>query len=321
MVWLYKGEFFYQFRCRMKTSVKLFGRRFANPLFLPSGIVNDIPGHKIAVDAGAGAVVLKSVTMEKREGNPIPRVAKYAGGFINSVGLRNPGLKQAKKEVRDFLKTSDTPVIVSVFAARISDFRQLVEEMAPLKPAAIELNLSCPNVEGEFGSMMADNRQSSAEATRIAKKVAGKVPLICKLTPNTANIGEIAKACEAEGADAIAAINTVATGMIIDIHKRKPVLGAKKGGVSGPGIKPIAIARVYEIYEAVKIPVLGLGGITTWEDVIEMMMAGAALVGVGSAVYLHGYKIYGNLMNELKEFMKKEGVSDITSFTGAAHHS
>ena len=130
--------------------------------------------------------------------------------------------------------------------------------------------------------MLANSSRSSLEATKVAKKVIGKIPLICKLTPSTTNIAEIAKACESEGADAIAAINTVATGMVIDIHKRKPVLGAKKGGVSGYGIKPIAIARVYEIYEAVKIPILGMGGITTAEDVIEMMMAGATLVGVGS---------------------------------------
>ncbi len=304
----------------MKTSVRLFGKRFENPLFLPSGIINDIPGHKIAVNAGVGAVVLKSITVERREGNPIPRVAKYAGGFINSVGLRNPGLVKAKEEVELFIKSTDTPIIVSVFAARIPDFERLVAEIAPFKPAAIELNLSCPNVEGEFGAMLADSISSSAQATKIAKKVSGKVPLICKLTPNTTNIGEIAKACEAEGADAIAAINTVATGMIIDIRKRKPILGAKKGGVSGIGIKPIAIARVYEIYEAVKIPILGMGGITTAEDVIEMMMAGATLIGVGSAVYTHGYKLYGQMMEGIQEFMKKEGVTDIKSFIGAAHN-
>jgi len=303
----------------MKMSVKLFGMQFTNPLFLPSGIINDIPGHKIAVKAGVGAVILKSITVERREGNPIPRVAKYQGGFINSVGLRNPGLVEAKKEVEIFIKSSKTPVIVSVFAARISDFKQLVEEIVPYKPVAIELNLSCPNVEGEFGSMLADSLTSSAEATKVAKKVSGKIPLICKLSPNTTQIGEIAKACEAEGADAIAAINTVATGMIIDIRKRKPILGAKKGGVSGMGIKPIAIARVYEIYEAVKIPILGMGGITSAEDVIEMMLAGATLVGVGSAVYLHGYKLYGQLIEGVGEFMKKEGVTDINNFIGGAH--
>jgi len=303
----------------MITSVRLFGKRFTNPLFLPSGIINDISGHKIAVDAGAGAIVLKSITVERREGNPIPRVAKYAGGFINSVGLRNPGIIKAKEEVQLFIASTDTPVIVSVFAAKIADFEKLVAEIAPLKPVAIELNLSCPNVEGEFGSMLSDSIKSSAEATKVAKKVSGKIPLICKLSPNSVQIGEIAKACEAEGAEAIAAINTVATGMIIDIHKRKPILGAKKGGVSGVGIKPIAIARVYEIYEAVKIPILGMGGISTAEDAIEMMMAGATLVGVGSAVYTHGYKLYGQMIEGIKEFMKKEGVKDIKSFIGTAH--
>ncbi len=303
----------------MDLSIDLFGKKLTNPLFLPSGIINDIPSHKMAVDAGVGCVVLKSVTVERREGNPIPRVAKYKCGFINSVGLRNPGLVEAKKQIKDFLKISKIPVVVSVFAAKASDFQRLTAEMAELKPFAIELNLSCPNVGDEFGEIIANKAKSSAKMTKLSKKEAGKVPIICKLSPNVDNIAEVARACEEVGAEAISAINTVSQGMLINIYKRRPILGAKKGGVSGPAIKPIALAKVYEIYEAVKIPILGIGGVENWQDAVEMIMAGASLVGVGSAVYLKGYQIYKEITAGLKEFMKKEKIKNIKNLVGAAH--
>ena len=283
------------------------------------GIINEIAGHKMAIDAGAGCVVLKSITLEAREGNPIPRVAKYEYGILNSYGLRNPGLKEGKKQIKDFIKKIKEPVVISVFATNVKDFKKLVGEMSELKPFAIEVNLSCPNVEGEFGQMLSNKSDSSYQVIRGVKKEAGKIPLIAKLTPNVDNIGEIAKACEEAGADAIAAINTVAPSMVIDINKRKPILGMKKGGLSGPGIRPVAIAKIYEIYEAVKIPILGMGGVEKWQDAVEMMMAGATLVGVGSSVYLRGYKIYQEILTGLKEFMKKEKIIDIKKIIGAAH--
>ncbi len=303
----------------MDLSIKLFNQTFSHPLFLPSGIINDIPGHGLAVRSGTAAVVLKSVTVEKREGNPIPRVAKYDCGFINSVGLRNPGLRDAKKQIAVFLTKTKVPVIVSVFAARAEDFQRLVFEMSKLKPAAIELNLSCPNVGNEFGEIISNKTKASYKVTKLSKKEAGKVPIICKLSPNVDNIGEIAKACEQAGADAISAINTVSQGMIIDIKKRKPILGAQKGGVSGFGIKPIAIAKIYEIYEAVKLPILGMGGISSWQDVVEMMMAGASLVGVGSAVYTKGYGVYREIISGLKIYLKKEKILSVKSLIGKGH--
>ena len=303
----------------MDLKIKLFNKELENPLFLPSGIINEIAGHKMAVDAGAGSVVLKSITINRREGNPIPRVAKYDYGIINSVGLRNPGLKEGKKQIKDFIKKTKTPVIVSVFATTVKDFRKLVSETAELKPYAIEINLSCPNVEGEFGQMISNKNDSSQEIIKGVKKEAGKIPLIAKLTPNVDPISEVAKACESAGVDAIAAINTIAPSMIIDINKRKPILGMKKGGLSGPGIRPVAIAKIYEIYEAVRIPIIGMGGVEKWQDAIEMMMAGATLVGVGSAVYLRGYRIYQEILLGLEEFMKKEKITDIKQLIGAAH--
>jgi len=303
----------------MSLKIKLFNKRLKNPLFLPSGIINEIAGHKMAIDAGAGSVVLKSITINPREGNPIPRVAKYEYDIIKSVGLRNPGLKEGKKQIKDFIKKTKTPVIISVFATTVKDFRKLVSETSELKPYAIEINLSCPNVEGEFGQMISNKSDSSQEVIEGVKKEAGKIPLIAKLTPNVDPISEVAKACEAAGADAIAAINTIAPSMIIDIKKRKPIIGMKKGGLSGPGIKPVAIAKIYEIYEVVKIPIIGMGGVEKWQDVVEMMMAGATLVGVGSAVYLRGYKIYQEILTGLEEFMKKEKINDIKKLIGIAH--
>ena len=303
----------------METKIKLFGKTLANPLFLPSGIINDIPSHKIAVESGVGCLILKSITVEKREGNPIPRMAKYNSGFINSVGLRNPGLGEAKKQIKIFLQTHKTPVIISVFAVKAIDFQKLVSKVVELKPFAIELNLSCPNVTHEFGEIIASKVESAGKMTKLAKKEAGKIPIICKLSPNVDNIGEIAKACENAGADGIAAINTVSQGMIINIENKKPILGVKKGGVSGYGIKPIAIAKVYEIYDAVKIPILGIGGISSWQDVVEMMMAGASIVGVGSAVYIHGYKIYKEILDGMKIYLKKEKIKNIKSLIGTAH--
>lgn len=303
----------------MDLKIKLFDKRLENPLFLPSGIINDVPGHKLAIDSGAATVVLKSMTLKPREGNPIPRVAKYEYGIINSVGLKNPGLKEGKKQIKDFLKKIKTPIIISVFATNVKDFKKLVGEMSELKPFAIEINLSCPNVEGEFGQMLSNKSDSSYQVIKGVKKEAGKIPLIAKLTPNVDPISEVAKACEAAGANAIAAINTIAPSMVIDIYKRKPILGMKKGGLSGPGIRPVAIAKIYEIYEAVKIPILGMGGVEKWQDAVEMMMAGATLVGVGSSVYLRGYKIYKEILTGLKEFMKQENIKNIKNLIGMAH--
>jgi len=303
----------------MDLRVKLFNKKLENPLFLPSGIINDVKGHQLAIDSGAATVVLKSITLEPREGNLIPRVAKYEYGILNSVGLRNPGLKEGKKQIGDFIKKTKTPMIISVFATNVIGFKKLVSEMAELKPYAIEINLSCPNVEGEFGQMLSNKSNSSFQVISGVKKESGKVPLIAKLTPNVDLIGEIAKACEQAGADAIAAINTVAPSMVIDINKRKPILGMKKGGLSGPGIRPVAVAKIYEIYEAVKIPILGMGGVEKWQDAVELMMAGATLVGVGSAVYMRGYKIYKEILLGVKEFLKKEKIDDVKKLIGVAH--
>lgn len=297
------------------------GVPFENPFILPSGIITELPQHKKAIQAGAGGITLKSLTYEKRLGNPLPRVWKYDCGMINSVGIINPGIEKGVKEVEEILKENpDSPIIVSLFATKIKEFMYLIEKIAPLRPSFIELNLSCPNVESEFGKSLGMEKEAAGKIVKEAKKIAGTVPVLAKLSPNVSNIVDIAKSCEAAGADGIVAINTVGPGMIIDINKKKPVLGTKKGGISGPGILPITVRCVYEIYEAVKIPIIGVGGVTKWQDVVEVLMAGATLVGVGTATYLKGMTIYDELKKDLANYMQTNHYTDLKQLIGIAHN-
>jgi dihydroorotate dehydrogenase (NAD+) catalytic subunit len=305
-----------------KLNVKFCGTSFYNPFILPSGIITGIPEHKKAIDAGAGGVTLKSFTLHKREGNPIPRVWRYDCGMLNSVGLINPGIEKGTEEARLFLKENPkTPIIVSLFATKINEFCRLVEKIVPLNPSFIELNLSCPNVEDEFGKSLGMNKDAAGKIVREVKKISAKIPILAKLTPNVLDIVEIAKACEEAGADGIVAINTLGPGMIIDINRKKPVLGAKKGGLSGPGIFPVTVRCIYEIYEAVKIPIIGVGGVSKWQDVVEAMLAGATLIGVGTATYLKGMAVFDELKKGLSDYMDSNNYTKIEQIVGLAHRS
>jgi dihydroorotate dehydrogenase (NAD+) catalytic subunit len=300
--------------------VKFCSVVFSNPFILPSGIITEIPEHKRAIEAGVGGVTLKSLTYEKRDGNPLPRVWKYDCGVINSVGLRNAGIEKGSAEIAHFLQAyKNIPIIVSLFATKIKEFLYLVEKIVPLKPAFIELNLSCPNVDDEFGRPLGMEKGAVGQIVAEVKKISGSIPVLAKLSPNVINIADIAKSCETAGADGIVAINTAGPGMIIDINKKKPILGAKKGGVSGPGILPIAVRCVYEIYDAVKIPIIGMGGVTKWQDAVEMFMAGATLVGVGTATYIKGMKVYDDLKQGLSSYMEKENIKNLKELVGVAH--
>ena len=297
--------------------IKYCNKLFNNPFIVPSGI---LPDHKAAISAGVGGITLKTLTADKRMGNPFPRVCVYDCGMLNSVGIANPGIEkgaiEAAKIIRDNPKT---PVIVSVFSTKVKEFTYLVEQIVPIKPAFIELNLSCPNVEQDFGQPLGMEKGAAGMIIKEVKKISGKIPVLAKLSPNVSNIAEIAKSCEAEGADGIVAINTVGPGMIIDINKKRPVLGAIKGGLSGPGILPITIRCVYEIFEAVKIPIIGMGGISKWQDVVQVLMAGATLIGVGTATYSKGVNLYGELGKGLSEFMDKNNYTELKKLVGLAH--
>lgn len=303
----------------LNLKVNFCGIEFANPLILPSGIIQEIPDHKRAIDAGVGAVTLKTLTPLAREGNPIPRVARYDHGVINSVGFRNPGIEKGALLVKDFLKASPVPVIVSLFAYDNEGYRMMARKIAELKPPLIEVDISCPNVTAEFGDPVGKNKKRAAEVTSIVKSETGDIPVIVKLAADTIGVAEIAHACEEAGANAICATNTIGPGMLIDIKTRKPMLGNKFGGVGGPGIKPFAVKCVFDIYNAVKVPIIGMGGVATWQDVVEMMMVGATLVGIGSATYFKGMGIYEEVKKGLSEYMDRERIKNLKELVGVAH--
>lgn len=304
----------------MSLRTKFLGIEFENPLVLPSGIMQAISAHKRAEEMGFGGVTVKSLTVEARKGNPLPRVIKYDCGYLNSVGLINPGIKEGTKQLTEFVKKSKIPVLASVFAVKVEDFKLLAKEVVKAKPDLVELNLSCPNTTDELGEPLGMGVESTAAAVKGVRQVVKRdVKLIAKLSPNVPNIGEVAKAAEEAGADAICAINTVGPGMVIDIKKRKPMLGNKEGGVSGPGIRPIAVRCVYDIYKSVKVPVIGMGGVETGKDGVEMMMAGASLVGVGTATFIHGPKVIAKIKKELSNYMKENKIKLLKELVGVAH--
>jgi len=301
-------------------TVKFLGIEFDNPLIMPSGILQEVVAHYQAEKNGLGGVTTKSMTMEPRKGNPLPRVIKYDHGILNSVGLRNPGIKKGKGEWAKFIQATKIPVIASVFAVKVPDFVYLASEAEKMKPAMIELNLSCPNTVDELGQPLGMGVKSTATAVEAVRKALEKeTKILAKLSPNVNNIGAVAKAAESAGADAISAINTVGPGMVINIGTKKPMLGNLVGGVSGPGIRPIAVRCVWDIYNSVKCPILGMGGVETARDVVEMMLAGATLVGVGSAWYRHGFKIYEKIKTDLRQYMKENKIKSLTELVGGAH--
>lgn len=304
-------------------SVKYCGVNFTNPFILPSGIITEIADHQRAVKAGAGGITLKSVTFAHREGNPLPRLWKYECGMLNSVGLRNPGIDKAVVEIADFIKLhkNKTVIIPSLFSTKVSEFVTLVEKIVPLQPDFIELNLSCPNTEDELGKSLGMDKGGAGQVLKAVKKVSGKIPILAKLSPNVKDISEIARECEAEGADGIVAINSVGPGMVINIKTQKPYLGNKEGGVTGPGILPIAVRCVYDIYKAVKIPIIGMGGVSKWQDVVEIMLAGATLVGVGTATYYKGMGVYNLLKKDLIKYLEDNKIKSLTELIGATHRA
>jgi dihydroorotate dehydrogenase (NAD+) catalytic subunit len=226
---------------------------------------------------------------------------------------------EGKKLIKDFLETSPVPVIVSVFATSVKDFETFAREYAPLNIPLFELNLSCPNVEDDMGKALGGGCASASSAVKAVKKIMPNTPILAKLAPNVANIADVAKACEQAGADGIVAVNTYSPSMLIDIRTRKPTLGAKFGGLSGPAVFPMALNAIYNIYGAVKIPVIGMGGVTSWQNTVEMMMAGATLVGVGSATYFKGLGVFEEIKTGLREYMAKEKIKNLKEIVGVAH--
>lgn len=302
----------------MDISISFCRARMRNPTVLASGFLGvNIEMLKRVVQEGAGAVTFKSIGPKVKSGHRNPTVLAYEWGVINAVGLPSSGYKDMENELAR-IKEVKAPVFVSIYGASVEEFREVAEAVAKHKPAVIELNISCPNTKAE-GMVFGCSEKHSAEVVAAVKEVAGNVPVMPKLTPQALDIAGVAKACEEAGADAIAAINTVGPGMLINIEAKKPVLDYKKGGISGPAIRPIAVRCVYEIYEAVDIPILGIGGVTEGRDAIEMMQAGATAVGIGSGIYYRGIDIFSKVCEEMKIWMRENGYKDVKKLIGVAH--
>lgn len=300
-------------------AISLCGLSLKNPLLLSSGILDlTAPLMKRVYENGAAVIITKGLSLKERQGHPNPTVIGTDKYVMNAIGLSNPSIFKFKNEIRE-LKKANIPVIVNIFAENAEKFAKTALKAEEYGADAVELNVSCPNItKGEMiGQIIGKNPSLVEEITRHVKETI-KIPVIVKLTPNVDDITTIAKAAESGGADAISAINAV-SGMLINIETKKPILTNLFGGVSGPAIKPVAIASVYKIYETVKIPIIGVGGITNGRDAIEMLMAGASAVAIGSAIYYRGIDVFRKIEKEMLEWMKENKVKSIKEIIGATH--
>jgi dihydroorotate dehydrogenase (NAD+) catalytic subunit len=295
-------------------SLNFCGIDMANPIVTCSGTSGN--GREFArfLDLNLlGAFTAKSITLDKRPGNPTPRIAECTGGILNSIGIQSKGIEHFIQEDLPFLKQYSVPAIVSISGTRLEEYAQLAEILDQEDSiAALEVNISCPNLEAG-GSSFGANPELSG---RIIKQVKAKtrLPVIAKLTPNVTDITVIARSVEANGADAVSLINTVA-GMAIDIHSRRPKLANVIGGLSGPAIKPIAIKKVWDTYRSVSIPIIGMGGITSWEDVIEFILAGSSAVGVGTGLF-NSPLVVMDILEGITAFMEDNGIERLDSLRG-----
>ncbi|MCP4116305.1 MAG: dihydroorotate dehydrogenase [Desulfobacteraceae bacterium] len=297
--------------------VNFLGKRLKSPTVLASGILgNNFDILERVHGAGCGIVTMKSIGPAPRDGHNNPTVIDLGHGLINAVGLPTPGYRDMDEEWKALEKRA-FPLNASIYGGSVDEFVEVARFVAEKGPDFIELNISCPNSE-KHGMLFGTNPESSFDVVSAVKRVTGQIPVIPKLTPQALSIGEIAKACEDAGADALCAINTAGPGMLIDIESRKPILAYKKGGLSGPMIRPIAVRCVYEIRRQTSLPVIGLGGVTTGRDAVEMIMAGATLVGVGSAVNFRGIDVFSTITGELAQWLEDHGTT-LEEIRGAAH--
>ena len=294
-------------------SVNLCGVNFKNPVIAASGTYGFGREFNELYDIGKiGGVSTKGMTMEARLGNPVPRIAESRGVILNAVGLQNPGVEHFIENDLEWLRATGTVIIANVAGKTLEDYAAICARLDGLVDM-IELNISCPNVKSG-GMAFGIKPESVEQVTRAAKGALKKTPLIVKLSPNVESIAENAKAAERGGADCISLINTL-TGMAIDIERRKPIIANNTGGVSGAGVKPIAVRMVYEASQAVKIPVIGMGGIACAEDAIEFLMAGAAAVQVGTANFTDPYAM-PKIIDGLNAWCDAHGVENVSELTG-----
>lgn len=299
---------------RLETEIA--GIKLSNPIMLASGILGiSSTFFKRIADAGAGAIVTKSVGLKARKGYANPTLVEVPCGMLNAMGLPNPGIKEFAKEIRE-AKQVGVPIVVSIFGFSSDEFALVAKEAAKNGADALELNVSCPHVE-KAGAEIGQDPRLVAEVVKKVKK-AVDVPVFVKLTPNVNDICEIAITAANAGADAITAVNTVRA-MAIDAETMRPVLANKIGGLSGAAIKPIALRCVFEIYSEVKIPILGCGGITDWQDAVEFFLAGAFAVQIGTAIALNDVQVFKEVAEGVDKYLMRKGFGNVKEIVGLAH--
>jgi dihydroorotate dehydrogenase (NAD+) catalytic subunit len=306
----------------MNLSQTILGVTFENPTVLASGIWGITASSWRAVaKGGAGAITTKSLWLHEHQGHPNPTVIATEHWTLNAVGVPDAGVEKAQEEIGDYMKDKPVPLIANIIAESIEDYGKVAEAMVALKPDMLEVNISCPNVEDELGKPFACSTSDAAAVTKTVKEVSGSVPVLIKLSPNVDNIGAIAVACAEAGADGFTAINTVGPGMAIDLKSRMPVLANKVGGMSGHAIKPIAVRCIADVYRATdgKLPIIGTGGVSTGEDALELILAGASLIGIGTAIGDRGHGVFKKVCEEMNDWCEKEGVKDISEMIGGIH--
>jgi len=290
--------------------------KMKNPLMLAAGTVGLSPHiFPRLAEAEAGAVVTKSISVEPREGYRNPTLVEVECGYVNAVGLANPGVKEFSKELMD-MRGKPIPIIVSLFGSKPEEFIQMVSILEETPIDGYELNLSCPHVE-KVGLEIGQDPGMVSDIVGAAKRHASK-PVFAKLSPNVTDIVGVASAAEEAGADGVTAINTVRA-MAIDVETGRPILSNRLGGLSGPAVKPVAVRCVYEISKNVDIPVIGCGGVTNWTDAVELMMAGASAVQIGSAVAYRGFKVFEEVLLGIQEYLVKKGLKSIGDIVGISH--
>ena len=297
-------------------SVDIAGMKLKNPLITASGTFGSgkeynefFPIEKL------GGVTVKGVSIKPWLGNKPPRIAETYGGMLNAVGLQNPGIYKFIEEDIPFLRQFDTKIIVNLCGHTLDEYVEVAKVAAAADCDALELNISCPNVSEGGIAFGTDCKMAETVTAAVKKAISGtSKPLIVKLSPNVTDITAIAKAVVSAGADALSLINTL-IGMKIDIYKRKPVLANKRGGLSGPAIKPVAIRMVYDVSRAVNVPIIGMGGVSTWEDAVEMMMAGATSVAIGTAFFNNPLASV-EILEGIERYMEQYGISDINDIVG-----
>jgi len=298
-------------------AIKLPGLDLKNPIIPASGCFGF--GREFAeyYDLSLlGSIMIKATSIEPRLGNPVPRVAETPGGMLNAIGLQNPGVEKVMETELPFLEQFDLPIMANIAGTTLEDYVAVAEKISKApNVAALEVNISCPNVKAG-GITFGTDAKVAAELTRAVKAVSS-VPIYIKLSPNVTNIVEVAKAVEEAGADGITMINTL-LGMRLDLKTGKPVIANGTGGLSGPAIKPVAIRMVHDVYKAVKIPIIGMGGVMTAEDVLEFLYVGASAVAVGTANFVDPY-VCPDIIEQLPAVLKKYGFNSVEEAIGFAH--